>query len=82
MSTYAKPLPKPSPISRPFWEAAKRHELLLQRCEKCRRFIYYPRPLCPNCMSDKLEWQRCSGLGKVRRAGLLPMRPTFSPSWN
>jgi uncharacterized OB-fold protein len=65
MSTYAKPLPKPSPISRPFWEAAKRHELLLQRCEKCRRFIYYPRPLCPNCMSDKLEWQRCSGLGKV-----------------
>jgi len=65
MSAYAKPLPKPSPISRPFWDAAKRHELMLQRCEKCSKFIYYPRPRCPYCMSDQLQWQRLSGLGKI-----------------
>ena len=29
---YRKPLPKPSPASRPFWAAAKRHELKLQHC--------------------------------------------------
>ncbi len=65
MSDYTKPLPKPTPISRPFWDAAKRHELMLQRCGACSKFIYYPRPRCPHCFSDRLEWARCSGQGKV-----------------
>jgi hypothetical protein len=65
MSEYTKPLPKPSPTSRPFWEAAKRHELMLQHCNSCRAFIYYPRDLCPYCMSDQLGWERMSGHGKV-----------------
>ncbi len=65
MSEYTKPLPKPSTTSRPFWEAAKRHELLLQRCDACGKFIYYPRPRCPHCFSDRLSWERCSGKGKV-----------------
>ena len=65
MNEYVKPLPKPSPISRPFWEAAKRHELVLQRCGACSKFIYYPRPRCPHCFSDRLMWERCSGMGKL-----------------
>lgn len=65
MSEYTKPLPKPSPTSRPFWEAAKRHELMLQRCERCSRFIYYPRPRCPYCFSDRLKWEQCSGKGTL-----------------
>jgi uncharacterized OB-fold protein len=65
MSEYVKPLPKPSPTSRPFWDAAKRHELLLQRCGACSKFIYYPRPRCPHCFSDRLSWEQCSGRGKL-----------------
>ena len=65
MSEYIKPLPKPSPTSRPFWEAAKRHELTIQRCGACREYIYYPRPRCPKCFSDQLSWERVSGRGKV-----------------
>ncbi len=65
MSEYLKPLPKPSPTSRPFWDAAKRHELMLQRCGACGKFIYYPRPRCPHCFSNRLEWNRCSGKGKL-----------------
>jgi uncharacterized OB-fold protein len=65
MSEYIKPLPKPSPTSRPYWEAAKRHELQLQHCGGCGGFIYYPRPRCPNCMSDNLKWERMSGRGKL-----------------
>jgi uncharacterized OB-fold protein len=65
MSEYIKPLPKPSPTSRPFWEAARRHELSLQRCAGCGAFIYYPRELCPHCFSDRLSWERVSGRGKV-----------------
>jgi uncharacterized protein len=65
MSEYTKPLPRPTATSRPFWEAAKRHELMLQQCQSCKGFIYYPRDRCPHCMSDQLEWQRVSGRGKL-----------------
>ncbi len=65
MSEYAKPLPKPTPTSRPFWEAARRHELSIQRCARCQAYIYYPRERCPNCFSNQLNWERVSGRGKV-----------------
>ena len=65
MSEYHKPLPKPSPTSRPYWEAARRHELQLQQCGACKAYIYYPRERCPHCMSDNLEWERVSGRGKL-----------------
>jgi uncharacterized OB-fold protein len=65
ISEYRKPLPHPSPTSRAFWEAARRHELTLQQCAECGKFIYYPRPLCPRCFSDRLEWKKCSGRGMV-----------------
>ena len=65
MSEYNKPLPQPSRTSQPFWDAAKRHELMLQRCEACHKFIYYPRARCPHCFSDRLLWRKCSGKGKL-----------------
>jgi uncharacterized protein len=65
MSEYIKPLPKPSPASLPFWEAARRHELKLQHCAKCEAFIYYPRYRCPTCFLENLEWLPVSGRGKV-----------------
>ena len=65
MSEYSKPLPRPTATSRPFWEAARRHELMLQRCDSCKAFIYYPRTRCPHCMSEHLSWERVSGRGEV-----------------
>lgn len=65
MSEYVKPLPKPTPTSRPFWDAAKRHQLQLQRCAGCGAFIYYPRDRCPHCFSERLEWTPVSGRGKL-----------------
>ena len=65
MPDYAGPLPVPTPESRPFWEAARRHELTLPRCRACGRFHYYPRAACPHCLSGDLEWQRTSGRGTL-----------------
>ena len=65
MSEYTSPCPSRPPTSRPFWEAARRHELQLQRCGACGEFIYYPRDRCPHCFSDQLEWEPVSGRGKV-----------------
>ncbi len=65
MSQYRKPLPRITAENRPFWEAARRHELRLQRCGACGRFWYPPGPVCPECLSERFEWTRVGGRGTV-----------------
>lgn len=65
MSGYSKPLPEPSKCSRPFWEACRRHELLIQKCNACQNLIMYPKFFCPHCLSDDLGWVKASGRGKI-----------------
>ena len=60
-----RPLPRPSPVSQPFWEGTKARELRLHRCRDCGRHIFYPRSLCPFCLSESLDWTLAGGRGKV-----------------
>ena len=62
---YPKPLPRIDEESKGFWEACQRHELYLQRCGECGAFRYYPRALCPSCLSDRTEWVPSSGKGTI-----------------
>jgi uncharacterized OB-fold protein len=62
---YRKPVPRVTPENRPFWDAARRHELRLQRCGDCGHVRYPPAPLCPECLSETTEWTRVSGRGIV-----------------
>lgn len=60
-----KPLPGIDELNKPFWEAARRHELVLQRCRKCGSYRYPAGLTCPGCVSDELDWTRVSGRGTV-----------------
>jgi len=60
-----KPLPKITPVSMPFYKAAKEHRLLIQQCKDCQKIISYPKFICPYCMSSNLEWIESCGKGKV-----------------
>jgi len=64
---YTKPLPRPlSPeLSRPFWEAARRHALVMPRCKMCDHLFFYPRSECPHCLSTNLEWVQVSGRARL-----------------
>lgn len=62
---YAKPLPRIDEESKGYWEACQRRELVVQRCGACGALRHYPRALCPRCLSERVEWQRCSGRGTV-----------------
>jgi uncharacterized OB-fold protein len=64
-TAYAKPLPQPTPLTQPFWDAAKQHRLSLQQCASCSQYIYYPRAVCPHCGGADLEWKDVSGRGTV-----------------
>jgi uncharacterized OB-fold protein len=65
MTDYKKPLPHPTEVTRPFWEAAKRHELQIQQCQACRAHIFYPREVCSACLSPNLAWVKISGKGTL-----------------
>lgn len=65
MADYKKPLPHPTAVTRPFWEAAKRHELQIQQCGSCRAYVFYPREVCPECLSPELGWVKVSGNGTL-----------------
>ena len=79
MVEYSKPLPEMTPDNQPFWDACKRHELSLQRCQDCGHFRL-PSPICPNCLSMNSEWVRVSGRGKVYTWVLIYQRyhPAFA----
>ena len=62
---YSKPIPIPSEESRPFWEATKRGELLLQHCRDCGAYRFPPNLLCTECSSTSFGWKCVSGRGKV-----------------
>jgi uncharacterized OB-fold protein len=57
----AGPSPRPTPETLPFWEGTAAGELRIQKCLECTRFYFYPRPFCPQCWSDRVEWQPVSG---------------------
>jgi hypothetical protein len=63
LSDTRKPVPQPTPETQPFWDAAQAGELRIQRCNDCNKFYFYPRPFCPDCMGDNVEWQTVSGRG-------------------
>lgn len=51
--------------SRPFWEGAKNHKLMIQKCEDCNKYIFYPRIICPHCFSEHVTWVEASGQGRI-----------------
>ncbi|HXQ50697.1 MAG TPA: Zn-ribbon domain-containing OB-fold protein [Stellaceae bacterium] len=57
--------PRPDPESAPFWDAARRGALLLKRCRACGNAHYFPRPICPFCMSAETEWIEATGAGTI-----------------
>ena len=80
-TAYTKPLPNPPnpDLTKPFWEATKRHELVMPRCKTCSNLFFYPRELCPHCLSPDFEWVPISGKGRVYSYTVVhqPVHPAF-----
>jgi uncharacterized OB-fold protein len=63
----ARPVPVADELSRPFWDAAARHELRVQRCAGCARLCHPPRAYCPSCGSRRpAQWASVTGPLRLR----------------
>lgn len=75
-----KHFPRPTPVSRPYWEGCKEGRLLLQRCENCGKHQFYPRILCSHCGAGTLAWAETSGRGSVQTFTIVrrPVSPGYA----
>lgn len=60
--------PLGDPTHEPFWEAASRGVLVVQRCGSCGHHQFYGRPICLRCDSDSVAWVPVQGHGTVYSA--------------
>lgn len=48
-----------------YWAAARDGVLLLKKCTACGETHFYPRAICPHCLSGNTEWFTASGKGRI-----------------
>ena len=60
-----KPRPRIGPDSAPLFEGYREGVLRLPFCTECGKPHLPPGPVCPFCLSERLEWRTASGLGTI-----------------
>ena len=63
--TYQKPLPRPNPDTKPFWDGCKNHQLRFQKCITCGHVRWPAAIICPDCHAKETDWITSAGKGKV-----------------
>jgi uncharacterized OB-fold protein len=60
-----KPIPVADDLTSQFWDAAKEHRLVVQRCGSCGYYNHPPRPYCDACTAQEMRFEPVSGRGTV-----------------
>jgi len=73
------PLPRPTELSRPYWDGCREGLLRVQRCRDCGGHVFIPQPVCTHCQANALEWVESSGRGTLYSFTTVhrPQRPEF-----
>ena len=62
---WNKPLPTVSGETKPFWDSCRRGQLVIQICDDCGEYQWYPRGICADCWGESVRWVQSSGRGTV-----------------
>ena len=65
MSAFSRPMPIPTPTTKPFWDALAEHKIRIQYSPSSGRYVFYPRVLAPGTLADDLQWREISGAGTL-----------------
>ncbi|PCI45963.1 MAG: DNA-binding protein [Moraxellaceae bacterium] len=69
------PVPEINEETQHFWDATAEGKLLIKKCADCNEYHYYPRTICPFCMSDNTEWIQSTGKGTVYTYSVMRRSP-------
>lgn len=64
-AVYNKPLPRITPLNRPFWDYARQSIFALQVCSACGDAHIPEAPICPRCLSPDQSWKPAKGKGTL-----------------
>lgn len=78
MPDAKKPLPIVTSSDRPFWEGAKRRDLMAYKCMTCGTF-YYPAVHCTRCGRPDMQWVKVSGKGSIY--SFVIYYQVYHPAW-
>ncbi len=80
MTALERPMPLPTPVSQPYWDGLRRHEVWIQYSPSLGRYVFYPRVLAPGTLADDLEWRQISGAGTLVSFAVAerPVAPQFA----
>ena len=57
--------PRVTAFTEPFWQALDKGGFEVTRCSACARLSFPPKPICPHCWNDHVEWQAIGTLGRL-----------------
>ena len=74
------PLPTPSPVSAPYWDAARDGRLMYQKCSGCGHIPPRPARRCWRCGGGELQWLESSRTGTLHSWTVVwrPQHPSFA----
>ena len=64
-NTPARPLPELRNAGAEYWRAASKGTLTVPVCRACGQTFWHPRPCCPHCGSEDVNWRRSRGKGVI-----------------
>ena len=65
-----------------FASALAEGQFILQQCDECEKYVFYPRFLCPHCGSPELTWRPASGQGVVYSTTVVHRKPEQGGDYN
>ncbi len=73
-----RPIPAPaiSIETKPFWDAAAEGRFLIGRCLDCGKAYWYPRNICPHCLSDHTRLEESPGEGVIYTYSVMHRSPS------
>jgi uncharacterized OB-fold protein len=74
--TRAIPAPVVNVETQAFWDAAKEGRFLIKRCTACKKPHWYPRAICPFCMSADTVWEESPGEGVIYTYSVMHRSPS------
>lgn len=58
--------PRMTEFTQIFWDGLPEGKLLTSKCIECEHLTFPPKPICPECWHQEVEWIELSGRGILR----------------
>jgi len=69
--------PRVSEFTRTFWQGLAEGRFLTTRCAECAKPSFPPKPFCPHCWSERIEWVPLVPRGRVYSSTVMHAVPAY-----